>query len=179
MSSRMLVPGAAVALVSSFLLLAAPSQAHQEDTATHAKSATDEEAARAMREVRAALASIDSSVTRVRGLLRLARHAGATSDATCIDGALTRANVAQRVARDHEARARAAWGRGDARGAREELARVLARREMAKEARSSAEACVENSKPNDFGVTPNQTVVRVVAPIFPDDDVGDFPTARR
>jgi hypothetical protein len=144
-------------------------------------AADDREAAHARATAQSALAAMESSSSHVRLVLRHARASHDPKSIACADLALTRADVALRIARDHADRALAAWSQGDREHARFEMARLGAGGEMSRAAAKDADACAAgapdaaaSSRAPGEVVAPNDvTVVRVtVDPMLPRDVAG-------
>jgi hypothetical protein len=153
----------------------------------HAQGGSDDpEAARARAQAAQAMASIDAACGHARQALRRARATHDARAVVCADEALTRADVSARVARDHEARAQAAWLQGDRERARFESARLAARADSARAAARDGDACTQATLPAIAAApapapapapppaTPNDvTVVRMtVDPALPRDVAG-------
>ncbi len=152
-------------LLAFALVLAAPlpaSVARAEDP--QAISIADE-AAVARAELDGTIARMTTASRHVRAILREARKRGVVREIACADNALSRADVAHRMARVHAAEAASAYARGDVGFARASRARVLELEEAQRTAYRAAMAC----RPAPVERVVAGTVVRVVVdPAIPD-----------
>jgi hypothetical protein len=107
----------------------------------------DAEARIARVQASASVWSMESAARRARIILQKARRSGDAREVGCADESLSRVDMALRAGREHAVLVLEAWGRGDARVARGELARVAAAAEAARRAGADAELCVEPPHP--------------------------------
>ena len=134
----------------------------------------DPEAARARAVARDTLAAMETASAHARLVLRRARASHDARVVACADEALTRADVAVRIGKDHAERASAAWSQGDRDRARFETARLVVRGDLARAAARDADACVAGVPAPVAAFAPNDvTIVHlVVDPTLPRDVAG-------
>jgi hypothetical protein len=135
MRSHAAYPAAALALVVSF---APPAAKADERT----PSAPDE-AGQARAHAQAAIATMSERAALLMRMLREARiERRPQREVVCVDGALTRADVAVRRAREDSERAAGAYERGDVPGGRAAVAAIDARDRLSHSALEEARACM-------------------------------------
>ncbi len=126
------------------------------------------EARAAATQADALVVAMDASSEHVRRLLRRARTQKLTRAVGCLDEALSRVDVALRVAREEARGARDAAREGDAVLARAHLARVARLREMARAGASGGEMCAAGPELQPFEGTSVRVIVDPrVAPLTP------------
>ncbi len=141
--------------VATLVVLGALGSAHAEPQPSELS------AARA--EIDATLAQMKSVSRRVRDSLRDARKRGSAREVTCLDEALSRADVAFRSARSTADDSLAAYARGDLDDARALRRRVAELREHQRIAAKDGAACLPPPKPK-IVATPGTTVRVVIDP---------------
>jgi hypothetical protein len=106
-------------------------------------SAATDEAGKAQEHARAAIATMSERATLLMRMLREARtEHRSRPEVSCVDGALTRADVAVRRAREDADRAAGAYERGDLLEARAAVAAIDARDGLSRAALVDARACM-------------------------------------
>ena len=112
-------------------------------------SSLDAEARTARAQASASLWIMESASRRARAILQRARGKGSANEIGCADEGLSRVDSALRWGRDHAVLLNDAWNRGDAKGARGELARVAAAAAAARSASAQTELCVDEPRPSE------------------------------
>ncbi len=118
--------------------------------------------------VDALVVAMDASSEHVRRLLRKARVQKWPRGVACLDEALSRVDVALRVAREEARGAREAAHGGDVDRARAHLSRVTRLREMARAGAAGGEMCAAGPEFQAFeGTTVRVIVDASIAPVTP------------
>lgn len=143
-------------------LLIVPVVARADDAAASpAHSAAFGEVAEARAQIETTLAEMRVASLRVRDQLRLTRKRGTKPQVTCVDEALSRADVALRHARGLGDEILTAYGRGDGDAARAARGRLGELRELQRFASLQATKCTPSAAPPVNLVLTNTTTVKV------------------
>jgi hypothetical protein len=119
------------------------------------------EAREARTQIETTLAEMRVTALRVRDQLRLTRKRGTTQQVTCVDEALSRADVALRHARGLGDEILTAYGRGDGETARAARRRLAELRGLQRFASLQATKCTPSASPPINLVLTNTTTVKV------------------
>lgn len=153
----------APALAMAIALVAVPVFARADDAAATppARAAVSAEVSEARAQIETTLAEMRVTSVRVRDQLRLTRKRGTKQQVTCVDEALSRADVALRHARGLGDEILAAYGRGDGVAARAARGRLAELRELPRFASRQATKCAPGASSPVNLVLTNTTTVKV------------------
>jgi hypothetical protein len=143
MRSGLVVAASGVLLVCSFSRVS-----RAEDGADAARQvAPTGEAREARRELLGSIAEMRGASVRVRDQLRVTRRRGTKAQVTCVDEALSRADVALRHARDLSDEILGAYARGEGEAARAARGRLAELRTLQRFASVQATKCTPSAAP--------------------------------
>ncbi|MEO6573310.1 MAG: hypothetical protein ABIP89_05700 [Polyangiaceae bacterium] len=111
-----------------------------------------------------AIATMERSSDRVRTLLRRARQSSDERTIACLNEGLSQVDVSVRSARERNQSMAQAYARGDATGARRELAQIAWQKIHVRDVEASSESCLD---PRFFHAAEGTTVTVFVDPMIP------------